>query len=800
MANRFVCCLAISLLMGILWGTYGNALLLAGFFLFLLSVSITIFTSQKNIWKIVFIRNLFCILFFCLGFCQLHNQLEIRNQLEEVLEEGKQITVKGKVQKKEETATQYRYILTDTHVLADGMIYPCHGILVYSSNKHIQPGNILKITGAYAPFQISRNEGNFNEKKYYQSKKIEFRLYAQKETLILEKKGFYSVFLEKVRRKFRNVYLQCMSQKDAGLLADMTLGDKTLLDKEIKNLYQAAGIAHILAISGLHISLLGMGSYRLLQRFFCPKRICGLISIGMVFSFGLLSGMEISTVRAILMFSMGITARILGCSYDSSTALGLSFMVQIWKNPFLLDHTGFLFSYSAVLGVTVIAAILKKSWKDTNENEKKKEKCLFWRKWLKKCWETMFVSGCIQLATLPLSLYFYYEIPCYGILINGCMLPLMGPLLFLSVLGAFSGSIFLPAGKFILTPAGWLLAANEWICQKALCLPGAVWIAGKPEIVLIFLYYGVLIVILYLLWKGAGKKWLTGIFLALGMLLFLRESPRFEIDVLDVGQGDGILIQTEEGEHFFVDGGSSDVKQVGIYRILPFLKSKGIASIKGWILSHADQDHISGFLELLEAGYPIEYVIVGEGMVRDEASEKLLYLVKKAGCRVIFAKPGMKFGMRKGDLQGKDDLIFTVFHPKSQEMTEEKNLERNGNSLVISLEYHGFTGIFTGDIGEKEEAQMVKEREIETWMRSNKIKKIDFYKGAHHGSNRSNSQQFLEMLSPKLAVISCGKGNSYGHPGAEAMERLRDTANHVLCTMDHGEISVQFSKIHCMIR
>ena len=197
------------------------------------------------------------------------------------------------------------------------------------------------------------------------------------------------------------------------------------------------------------------------------------------------------------------------------------------------------------------------------------------------------------------------------------MLPLMGPLLFLSVLGAFSGSIFLPAGKFILTLSGWLLAANEWICRKALCLPGAVWIAGKPEIVLIFLYYGVLIFILYLLWKGAGKKWLTGIFLALGMILFLRESPRFEIDVLDMGQGDGIFIQTEEGEHFFVDGGSSDVKQVGIYRILPFLKSKGIASIKGWILSHADQDHISGFLELLEAGYPIEYVIVGEGMVRD---------------------------------------------------------------------------------------------------------------------------------------------------------------------------------------
>lgn len=118
-----------------------------------------------------------------------------------------------------------------------------------------------------------------------------------------------------------------------------------------------------------------------------------------------------------------------------------------------------------------------------------------------------------------------------------------------------------------------------------------------------------------------------------GMVLLLREKPQFEINVLDVGQGDGIFIQTEEGEHFFVDGGSSDVKQVGAYRILPFLKAKGIASVKGWMVSHADQDHISGLVELLEEGYPIEYLIVADGMVRDEASKELLHMAKKPGVK-----------------------------------------------------------------------------------------------------------------------------------------------------------------------
>lgn len=798
MANRAVLCLSASFILGTLFGKHGGILFPAGLLLFLSVSSLAIARGQERAGKAALCRCLSCILAFGLGTWHFQAEAEERHRLEAALSEGETVTVKGEVQKKEERPEQCLYTLADTYVLVDGSIYPSNRVLAYSSNMHIQPGDSVEFTGIYAPFQISRNEGNFNEKQYYQSKKIEFRLYAKGEVQVFGKGSAYVRALGKLRQTFREVYQACMGEEHAGLLADMTLGDKSLLDAKLKDLYQKAGISHILAISGLHVSLFGMGVYQLLRKILLPNQLCALLSVGVVISFGLLSGMEISTVRAICMFCLGMAGRVMGYSYDSATALGLSAIVQVWGNPFVLDYAGFLFSYGAVLGVTVAAGIIKEAFckekaegegsqKAVQKNRACEGKSPFWKRYVGKLLGTMYSSICIQLTTLPLSLYFYYEAPCYSILANGLILPFLGPILSLGLLGAFVG-IFSPlAGAYILTPVGWLLSLDEFICRSMLRLPGAVLVAGNPGIALVCLYYGVLASMLYLLSKGAGRKWICGIVAALGLILFLREPPTFGIHVLDVGQGDGIFIQTEEGEHFFVDGGSSDVKQVGKYRILPFLKSKGIASVKGWIVSHADQDHISGLKELLESGYPIEYLIVAEGMARDEAAEQLLYLAKQAGCKVLDVSPGMEFGAGQA--------VFRVWHPKAWEQGIEgagNSGDRNGASLVVSLEYQGFTGIFTGDIGALEEQQLAKEPEFLAWMEGRGSYGIDFYKAAHHGSNGSNSQAILEVLSPKAAVISCGSRNSYGHPGKDALGRLRQAGSLALSTMEQGQVSLWF--------
>lgn len=840
MVNRAAVCLSASLILGTLFGNYGGILPPAGLLLFLLFTGIAIARGQEGAGKAILSRCLFCILAFGLGAWHFQAEIGVRDRLEAALAEGETVTVQGKVQQKEERPEQCLYTLADTYVLADGSAYPSYRVLAYSSQMHIQPGDVVEFTGTYAPFQNSRNEGNFNEKQYYQSKKTEFRLYAEGAVQVIREGSAYVQALGRLRQKFKEVYQACMGEGHAGLLADMALGDKSLLDGERKDLYQKAGVSHILAISGLHVSLFGMGVYRLLQKILFPDKLCALCSVGAVVSFGLLSGMEISTTRAIGMFCLGMAARAMGYSYDSATALGISAILQVWGNPFVLGNAGFLFSYGAVFGVTVAAGILKRvlsgrkadgevSPKQPRRVPEKgigklarhqalageggsaqkfaghlkmagicKGKNPLVQRCVGKLLETMFSSACIQLTTLPLSLYFYYEVPCYSILANGLILPFLGPVLSLGLLGGFAGAFSFRAGYYILTPVGWLLSFNESICRGVLSLPGAVFVAGKPGIAVVLLYYGILASVLYLLSEGAGRRWLFGIVAAIGIILFLREPQRFGIHVLDVGQGDGIFIQTGEGEQFFVDGGSSDVAQVGKYRILPFLKSKGVASVKGWVVSHADWDHISGLEELLELGYPIEYLIVAEGMAKDEASEHLLYLAKQAGCKVLYVSPGMEFGAGQA--------VFRVWCPEAGSAGEAsqgrdfegmetdggkagKTRDRNGASLVVSLEYQGFTGVFTGDIGVLEEQQLAREPEFCAWM-ERRGGSIDFYKAAHHGSNGSNSQALLETLSPKAAVISCGSRNSYGHPGKEALERLRQAGSRVFCTMEQGQMSL----------
>lgn len=809
MIKRTICSLSLSFLLGICFVSKMGWQALALFLLLLGCMGVGLFALREQIGAGVIVRLLLCISLFLAGAARMHTMEVVRAELEEVLSEGEVITVLGQVSRKEEQISlkpqskrQYIYYLTDTQVLWENSFFSSYGILIYSSNGQYQPGNLLKIDGRYEPFQISHNQGNFNEKQYYQSKKWQFRVYAESEQLILAEEDSYLLILRSLRQKFASVFAKAMNEEDAGVMANLTLGEKSMMQPEIKELYQKAGISHILAISGLHVSLLGMGVLNLLQKLGCPKKSAVMAAAGVVYSFGLFCGMEVSTGRAAGMFVLMMLAQFLGYSYDSLTALSCMAMVQLWENPFLLENVGFLFSYSAVLGVTVAAKIIKDVQMERKQERQKKqakdkkgtEKAVcnqnaFWiqkgeafvghilKRIRNRIQDTLLVSLCIQLTTLPLSLYFYYEISPYSILVNLCILPFLGIVLFLGIFGGLLGIVNPVLGELILTPAGWMFAINKMVCRGFLKLPAATVIAGKPELSGLFLFYGGLVLCLYLVWRRRNMRCFIGVGLVFLCLLFVRERPQFEINVLDVGQGDGCLIQTDAGESFFVDGGSSDVDQVGKYRILPFLKSRGIHSVRGWIVSHADADHISGLEEILQQGYPVETLILAEGIVRDSAMERLVVIAQQAGCEILYLRPGMQFGTA--------DTRFTVLAPQSGE--ELQGTDRNANSLVMAVEHQEFTGIFTGDIGTEQEQKLLETGVLERYG----ITEIDFYKAAHHGSNGSNSQAFLEAVSPTMTVISCGEKNFYGHPGKEALQRIQGAESRIFCTMQQGQIRIR---------
>ena len=341
---------------------------------------------------------------------------------------------------------------------------------------------------------------------------------------------------------------------------------------------------------------------------------------------------------------------------------------------------------------------------------------------------------------------------------------------------------------------------GKHICALAGMLPGAMWIVGRPQRWQIAVYYAFLGVGTCLLHRQREQREREkehgrraeqkngghpGVFLAALLLLAVlgvSRSGEAELDMLDVGQGDACYLQTKEGYHLFVDGGSSNVGKVGTYRILPFLKYKGVKKIDCWVVSHTDEDHISGLREILSSGYPVEYLAVAEQMPRDENWEELEALAEDAGTKVVW--------LGRGDIWHFGNATFTALHPgESEDAFGGQSVDKNEESLVLFYQEDDFAGVFTGDIG------ATQEEEILTWLQKTKtgadVQKIDFYKAAHHGSRYSNSTGFLEALAPEIALVSCSRTNRYGHPSKEAVGHMQQAGSQVYYTMESGRLCVK---------
>ncbi len=781
MLKRPLCGLAVGFLLGMIvfmTGKWYWALLAAA-----VITAVAGSAYKEGQWK----RGIFTItIFLCaglLGGSRYQHKYQIREACQSQMKDGMCLRVQGVLDSKEYKNNQYIYYLKDCFASFQTGILPCNQIIAYSDTDEISIGKTLIINGTIEEFQIALNEGNFDEKSYYHSRGIDFKITDITVEECHGREGWLRESLYLFREKLRQVYEAYMEKEDAGIMSTMTLGDKSLLDAEIKALYQGAGISHILAISGLHISVIGMSLYKILRKTGLPYAVAGVMAGSFMIVYGIMTGLSPSTVRAVLMFLFMLFGQTIGRSYDSLTALCVAAVFLLWENPFLLQYAGFLFSFAAVLGVVLVGKTLERAFLPQ-----------------KKLSKTLLVSFAIQLTTLPLVAFFYYEIPVYTMLVNLVVLPFLNALLFMGLTGAVAGLKFSFFSRACFLPCHWILYLYRKICELCDKLPGADFITGKPEGVQLFFYYLILSGGLVWLFKtgkknaaesekknegivnkehsesdAAGKNMIVfaGTLAAAFLILLWNPIEELEVTVLSVGQGDGIFLQTGTGHHLFIDGGSTDVKKVGTYRILPFFKAKGVKRIDYWLVSHTDTDHISGLLELLESGYPVGTLVFARDMIKDEMYEKIEGLAKENNTEIMFLKQGDAMYFGEGTL--------TCLFPE-----EDYNVsDKNGMSFVISYEEEGFSGIFTGDIDALAENRLVE---------SGMLSKVFFYKAAHHGSNGSNTSEILKELQPEIAVVSCGAENSYGHPGKEAVKRLEKCGCEIFYTMNQGQISIRKKK------
>lgn len=786
---------------------------------------------------------LFLLIFtlFAAGALRAESESRLQASYLPKFEDGQQVRLVGEITRIEERERCVCYRLTDCVMDRSNEYMPCNDVLAYASSDEFSIGQILVITGTISLFEPAANEGGFDVRSYYQSQKIDFGVWVDTVEAVHGTGNRYSNFLMKVRKRLSESIAGC--QGIDGILSAMLLGEKSQLDEEIKSLYRLAGIGHILAISGLHVTMLGIGLYRLLRRCGVRYASCAVFVSFVMLSYGWMTGGSMSTCRAVGMLLVYLLADVLGRGYDMLSALGLVVIVLLWDNPFLIHYSGFWLSVVAVLGVGVTGPVLV-GWSNcfhehssilyegTGIGEKAFERYAIGRKaaerkrdksrefgkdevrkttvrrrreksWKDKCRESLVMGLGIQITTLPLVALYYYELPIYALFLNSVVLMLVKYVVGVGGVAAVAGVWCLGLGTILMQPCNWILGLYQWACELTLLLPGARVITGCPAKWQIVLYYIMLGIFLWVLARrtefmrkqrdakqellkerGSDKKtdravvavhrkiemfWVALWLILMISVILCHPIEKGEVDILDVGQGDGSYVCTANGTTMFIDGGSLDVPDVGDNRILPFLKYKGVKGIDYWFVSHTDQDHISGLTEVLESGYPVRHLVFAAAVRENEKTVELAGVAQEAGTKVVY--------MQAGDVLVAGSARLRCLYPTAGEQREDIN----ELSLVLRLEEDGSSCLFTGDISSEVEKEL---------LASGAIEEVDFLKAAHHGSKYSNSYEFLQALQPKIVSISCGENNRYGHPGEETLERLNQVDSKILRTDQNGEIRI----------
>ena len=691
-------------------------------------------------------RSLILLSAFLLGIFHMRQEEDFRAAYMSKIIDGGRITIWGECIQIENTEYGIRGVLSDCYIRLDEETLPCNDIVVYTSEDQFQIGRIHKVNGKINMFSEARNEGNFDAFLYYQSLKIDFAVDAEEVYPLGEESQSLREKLFLFKERISKVYKASLNESAAGFYQAMVLGDKDNLEKRLKDLFLIGGISHILAISGLHVSIVGKGLYRVLRKQGVGFGAAGVSAGTLLIAYCVMAGSSVSTVRAVGMMFLFFIGNWLGRSYDMLNSLGALVLYLLWDNPFLVENSGFWFSVLAILGVGVVGKELSSK-------------------------KGMGLGIGITLATLPITACSYYEIPIYSTLVNMIVLPLLSPVFLVAILGGLAGA-FGVSTKLIsifLTPCEWLLRFYETICQVVAKLPGATVICGKLTIWQIVIYYVVLFGGVSMLQNFREKKKMQAMILLLCMsIIFFPKAKPFEITFLDVGQGDGIYISDGDGTSIFIDGGSSNVEVVGEYRILSFLKSKGVRKIDYWFVSHLDTDHISGLYEVISDGYEIGHIVVNELCSYSEKYYILRDLAEQKEIELLWMKTGDKVKTEK--------MEITCVGERNRLPREDEN----ENSLVLQVKTDDFVALFAGDISEEMEKVLCE---------SGILEEVDLFKANHHGSNYSNGEQLLETISPEYIVISCSKTNLYGHPGKNAVERMKACGAKVFYTMEDGQIS-----------
>lgn len=548
--------------------------------------------------------------------------------------------------------------------------------------------------------------------------------------------------------------LERIFPKDArGFVKALILGDKSGLSQEISSDLSAAGLSHMVAVSGMHLSILFSALYFLLGK---QKKWAILLEMTAAIFFAAMVGFTPSVTRAAIMQCIMLGAILLKREYDPPTSLAAAALLILAVNPMAASSISFQLSFGAVAGIFLVSGKLNRYFRKLLKIEKGKHKV---RKAL--CGSVSMTLGAL-LFTTPLTAIHFGSVSLVSVLSNCLTVAAVSVLFQLALVACFLGAIFLPLGQAVGWAAAWLVRYILLVARAMASIPGGLWYTGSFLGILWLVFAYVMLVVFCL---GGCKKpvvLVCCLCLSWGVCtlggLFLSMERSFRVSVLDVGQGQCVLLQFG-GKAYLVDCGGDYAADAAIAA----LGASGIYRLDGLILTHYDRDHCDGAAELL---YRVPADLVYLPVAEDAGGFLPEIQAAAAGMDICWVSQDVTIQTENAKLQ--------VFAPMGA-------ASDNDNCLTCLLSVGEFDTLITGDLSTTGELRLIYRQHLPD---------VELLIVGHHGSASSTGMRLLEAVTPETAVISVGE-NSYGHPAAATLSRLESVGCQVYRTDQQGTIIIE---------
>ena len=721
--KRLICIASIGYILGIILRLYFSSIT---FFIALVFIILLIKKDKKII---------ILLLFVILSFIYVDILENEYNRIENKQIEEKAVIISDIQEKEYKYIYEAKFLKNNKKVLIN--------IKKSQQIDKINYGDLIYLEGKLEIPKIATNYKGFDYRQYLKTKKIQGIVIADNVKILKAK--YKNNLIYQMQKKIKAIIKEKLPSETGDLLLAILLGDKKDLSEQIQINFKNSNLSHMLAVSGAHVSYIIIGLTYITQNSIMGKRKARVFCIFFLIIFMAITNFTPSVTRACIMAILTLVSEILYKKADIYTNISISALIILLYNPYSLLDLGFKLSFGGTIGIVIFMRFIKKKQEEP--------------KLLNYIKQMALVSICANIIIIPIIMNNFNTVSLTFLVSN----ILASPILAIIVIVGFSIIIISIISHslsnllvFWLNPILNLLIKISSFCSK---LPFAKILVVTPYIFNIIFYYTI---ILYLVNYNELKQFikkktviLLSIILILSNFIFYILPQDLKIYFIDVGQGDSTLIVTPSKKTILIDGGGSESFDVGEKVLLPYLLDRRIRKIDYIMISHFDTDHCKGIFTVIE-NLKVKNIIISKQAEKSENYKKFKEIVANKKINIILVKAGDKIKIDKY-------IYFKILFP-TEKLIMQNPL--NNNSIVSQLNYKSFKMLFTGDIEE------IAEKEILN-LQKDKLKST-ILKVAHHGSNTSSTQEFINSVKPELALIGVGKNNTFGHPSECVVEKLRD--------------------------